>query len=474
MSSAQSWVGATAAAIAHAVRRGDAMASEVVDHHLRYIRATDARVSAFRVIRDVNARAEAEIVEDLPDLSGLALAGVPIAVKENVPVAGERVCLGSAATLRDTAEQDHETVRRLRGAGAVVVGLTRMPELGLFALTDDEDVATRNPWQLDRTPGGSSGGSAAAVAAGMVPIALGNDGLGSIRIPAACCGLVGLKPGRGVVPAGLSDHDWFGLVENGVLATTVEDSAIGFQVLAGRPVRKLPDPGRLRLAISTRSPLVGVSADKDNRQAVARAVRALVASGHSAQRAELYYPQKLGISTVATWLACAYRDASQFELEELQRRTRRHARLGSRLEPFVRQFDTDKWREHVLAWLERGGFDLLVTPVLAGAPPRAEGWARRGWRANLLASMRYAPYAAAWNVAGLPAIAVPAGIRRDGLPASVQIVGPPGSEELLLAVAGQIEAAAPWRRHAPGWPQSPEQPSETSQAADADSAAEPA
>ncbi|MGH3735956.1 MAG: amidase family protein, partial [Micromonosporaceae bacterium] len=255
-----SWVGVSAAALARAVRRGDASASEVVDQHLRHVAEHDGTLGAFRVVRTVNALAEAEIVDDLPDLSGLALAGVPIAIKENVAVAGERVCFGSAATLRDSADKDHETVRRLRGAGAVVVGLTRMPELGLFGTTDDQDVVTRNPWRLDRTPGGSSGGSAAAVASGMVPIALGNDGLGSIRIPAACCGLVGLKPGRGAVPAGLSDHDWFGLVSNGVLASTVEDAATGFAVLAGRVPVPLPEPGRLRIAVSLRSPLAGVRA----------------------------------------------------------------------------------------------------------------------------------------------------------------------------------------------------------------------
>ncbi len=447
-----SWVGMTAAAIANAVRRGDTSASEVVDQHLRHIGNVDGEVGAFRVVRTVDALAEAAIIEDLPDLSGLALAGVPIAVKENLPVVGERTCLGSAATLRAPAEEDHEVVRRARGAGAVVVGLTRMPELGLFATTDDEDVVTRNPWRLDRTPGGSSGGSAAAVASGMVPIALGNDGLGSIRIPAACCGLVGLKPGRGTVPANLSDHDWHGLVENGVLATTVEDSALGFAVLAGRAPRQLPEPGRLRLAVSVRSPLVGVSADRDAKQGVARAVRALVTSGHSAHRAELYYPQTLGVATIATWFACAALDAEPFDLAELQPRTRRHAVMGRKTQRLVRESDRQRWRDRVLGWLDDGGYDLLVTPILAGPPPRAQMWSRRSWQANLVGSMRYAPYAAPWNMAGLPAIAVPAGTRRDGLPVSVQIVGPPGSEELLLAVAGQIEAAAPWRQHAPGWP----------------------
>ncbi|MGH3737962.1 MAG: amidase family protein, partial [Micromonosporaceae bacterium] len=188
------------------------------------------------------------------------------------------------------------------------------------------------------------------------------------------------------------------------------------------------------------------------RQGVSRAVRALVGAGHSAQRAELYYPQTLGLSTMATWFAAAARDAEPFDTEELQPRTRRHVLLGRRSERFVRDADRQRWRERVVGWFEAGGHDLLVTPVLAGAPPRAEMWSRRGWQANLLGSMRYAPYPAPWNVAGLPAIAVPSGVRRDGLPAAVQIVGPPGSEERLLAVAAQLEQAAPWRTHAPGWP----------------------
>lgn len=451
-----SWVGATAASVARAVQRGDASATEVVDQHLRHIGATDVEVGAFRAVRTVSALAEAEIVDDLPDLGGLALAGVPIAVKENIPVVGERLCLGSAATLRDSADKDHETVRRLRGAGAVVIGLTRMPELGLFATTDDQDVVTRNPWRLDRTPGGSSGGSAAAVASGMVAMALGNDGLGSIRVPAACTGLVGLKPGHGVVPAGVSENDWYGLTENGVLATTVEDSAIGFALLAGRTPRRPPEPGRLRLGVSLRSPLLGVRADRDARQAVSRAVRALIASGHSATQAEMRYPQTLGPVTVAIWMAGAYRDASVFDVGELQPRTRRHVRLGRRVERLVREADRLRWRDSVLAWFENSGHDLLVTPMLAGPPPRAHNWSRKSWQSNVLSSMRYAPYAAPWNVAGLPAISVPSGIRRDGLPAAAQIVGPPGSEELLLAAAAQIEKAAPWPRHARGWPRLPQ------------------
>src|SRR3954452_15290402 len=225
------WVGHTAKQIARAVRRGDTTATQVVADHLEQIAISDPSLNAFRVVRAGEAIAEAEKVDDQEDLANLPLAGVPVAVKENTPVAGLPTWHGSAAARSAVAEVDHEVVRRLRGAGAVVVGITRMPEMGLWATTDDPDDATRNPWNLDRTPGGSSGGSAAAVAAGLVPIAQGNDGLGSLRIPAACCGLVGLKPGRGVVPCDLGVDNWFGLTEQGVLTTTVADAALGFSVL---------------------------------------------------------------------------------------------------------------------------------------------------------------------------------------------------------------------------------------------------
>ncbi len=158
-------VGATAKQIARAVRRGDTTATQVVADHLEQIAISDPEIKAFRVVRAGEAMAEAEKVDDQDDLSNLPLAGVPVAVKENTPVAGLPTWNGSARARTEVAEEDHEVVRRLRGAGAVVVGVTRMPELGLWPVTDDDEVATRNPWALDRTPGGSSGGSAAAVAA---------------------------------------------------------------------------------------------------------------------------------------------------------------------------------------------------------------------------------------------------------------------------------------------------------------------
>lgn len=452
----ETWVGATAKQIARGVRRGDVSATQVVADHLDYIRANDDQIRAFRQLRPGEAALEAAEVDNQEDLGHLPLAGVPIAVKENTAVAGLPTWNGSLAARSEIAEQDHEVVRRLRGAGAVIVGVTRMPELGLWGTTDDGTAVTRNPWNFGRTPGGSSGGSAAAVAAGLVPIAHGNDGLGSVRIPAACCGLIGLKPGRGTVPAQIGREDWFGLTENGILATTVADAAVGFAVLAGRTPSKLELPPRLRVAVSLRSPIAGSPADADNKAAVSTATHLLVESGHDTVSADPAYPIGLGLKGMATWFAAAWRDAEAagLALPSLQRRTRRHLRWGKWAwdRGYVKETDRLAFRASCEAFFADGKYDLLLTPALARTPLPARVWSDRSWLANLRANMRYAPFAAPWNISGFPALTVPVGVRPDGMPAAVQLVGPPGSELTLLAVAGQFEMVAPWQRHAPGFP----------------------
>jgi amidase len=451
----ETWVGATAKQIARAVRRGDVSATQVVADHLDYIRANDDQIHAFRQLRPAEAALEAAEVDNQEDLGHLPLAGVPIAVKENTAVAGLPTWNGSAAAKSAVSEEDHEVVRRFRGAGAVIVGVTRMPELGVWGTTDDSTAITRNPWNFDRTPGGSSGGSAAAVAAGLVPIAHGNDGLGSIRIPAACCGLIGLKPGRGTVPARLGREDWFGLAENGILASTVADAAVGFAVLAGRTPAKLELPPRLRVAVSLRSPVAGSRADEGNREAVRTATRLLMESGHDTVSADPAYPMKLGVKGLATWFAATWRDAEAAGLGDgLQARTRRHMRLGKWAwdKGYVREADRLNFRASCEAFFADGRYDLLLTPALAQTPLPARRWSERSWLANLRANMRYAPFAAPWNITGFPALTVPVGVRPDGMPAAVQLVGLPGSELTLLAVAGQFEMVAPWQRHAPGFP----------------------
>jgi amidase len=474
------WVGASAQQIARAVQRGDTLATTTVADHLEHARVADRVLTVVRVFRDGAALAEAEQVDELPDLGSQPLAGVPVLVSENTPVAGLRTWNGSPAARAPVAEQDHEIVRRLRGAGAIVLGLARTSELGLWPTTDDATGVTLNPWRSDRTAGGSSGGSAAAVAAGLVPLAHGTDGLGSVRIPAACCGVVGFKPGRGILPYGLGLSGWFGLAEHGVLATSVADAATAFQVMSGRSLAPDQDDGRLRIAISTRNPNRGQPPDPDTRDSVLRAARLLVADGHDAIRADPPHPARLTVITTAAWLAIAHleagptreaddptRDASDSTREaddtfpdrdedgdDLQPRTRRHAALGARAlrHGLVRDGERADWRDRCISWFADGRFDLLLTPALPGPPPPADVWSARSWRANVALTLRYAPYTALWNLAGFPAIVIPMGLRSDGLPASVQLVGPPGAEERLLAVAAQVELAAPWRPHAPTWP----------------------
>ncbi len=450
----ETWVGASAVQIARAVQRGDTTATAVAADHIEHARVADRVIGALRVIREAAALAEAEQVDELPDLANLSLAGVPVVVNENTPIVGLPTWNGSEAVRAPTAERDHEVIRRLRGAGAVVVGLSRMSELGLWPTTDDATAVTRNPWRSDRTAGGSSGGSAAAVAARIVPIAHGTDGLGSLRVPAACCGVVGFKPGRGVIAYDLGVSQWFGLAEHGILAAGVADAATGFAVLAGRSTTVPLSVGRVRVAVSARNPLHGSPPDAQVREALGDGARALVAAGHDAVRAEPPHPARLAITTMATWFAVAHREAAGVALESLQPRTRRHAVLGARAlrRGLVRDGERADWRDRYVTWFTDGGFDLLLTPALPGAPPAAAFWSHQPWRANMAAGLRWAAYAAPWNLAGLPALVLPMGVRTDGLPSSVQLVGPPGAEEVILAVATQLESTLPSPLQPPTWP----------------------
>ena len=368
----------TAVEVVTAVRRGELSAAAATEEALRRIGQRDGRIGAFQVVRTRRALDEARQVDERPDRASLALAGLPIAVKDNIPVAGEPMRDGSAASDPSPQAADHEVVRRLRAAGAVVVGLTRVPELCVFGATDSTFGVTRNPWDRARTPGGSSGGSAAAVAAGMVAAAHGNDGMGSIRIPAACCGLVGLKPGHGVVPSGIGDGSWFGMAENGPLATTVADCALLLSVMAGRPELAVPaEPGRLRVAVSTRAPSPLVRVDQAW-AAAARETGALLAeAGHTVTAAEPPYGQLTAPSEIVRWVAGTELDARLLARRSLlEARTRRHAaagRLALRL-GLPRETGRARWR----ATAERffAGHDVLVTPALAQPPIAAAAWGR--------------------------------------------------------------------------------------------------
>ncbi|MEU1498064.1 amidase family protein [Streptomyces sp. NPDC005732] len=443
-----SWAGRTATEIAAAVREKRISPREVVAEHLARIERLDAGIGAFRLVRSEAAMAEADAVAARPDLAGLPLAGVPVAVKDNLPVRGESCRQGSAATSDAAAEEDHVTVARLRAAGAVVVGLTNVPELCVFGTSDGVYGIVRNPWDPSRTAGGSSGGSAAAVAAGMVPLALGNDGMGSLRIPAANCGLVGLKPGHGTVPAGIGHGDWFGMAENGPLATTVADARLMLAVLSDtEAVRPSGNPAR-RIAVSVRSPLAGVTVDRPYATAAREAAALLAGAGHRVRRSDPPYPLWLGTTSLAHWTAGTAVDAADLDPRRLTRRTRAHAAVGRR---FVTGVRTGERREQLRARLTPffEEHDVLLTPALARRGPAAAAWHERGWLRNLLANTNYSPLTPPWNLTGWPAMAVPFGTLPGGAPCAVQLVGRPGSEAELLELAGQLEELRPWTRTAP-------------------------
>jgi amidase len=323
-----------------------------------------------------------------------------------------------------------------------------VPELCVYGATDSSFGITRNPWNLDRTPGGSSGGAAASVAAGMVAAAHGNDGMGSIRIPAACCGLVGIKPGLGVVPADLGNGSWFDMSENGPLATTVADCALVLSALAGRPeLAELADPRSLRIAVSTRNPIQGFRVDKSWAAAAAVAGGALREAGHTVRQANPPYGQRIGPAGIARWTSGTELDARALrDRSAMARRTRTHAAVGRLVlrAGYPKDKGRETWRRHADAFF--ADHDVLVTPALAQSPIRSIAWAERGWLANVLSNVRYAPFAAPWNLAGWPAMAVPTGIGADGMPRAVQLVGRPGSEATLLGLAAQLEQRRPWQR----------------------------
>ncbi|MEU6372720.1 amidase family protein [Streptomyces sp. NPDC046909] len=443
-----SWIGRTAAEIAAAVQEKRTTPREVVAEHLARIERLDGRVGAFRTVRAEAALAEADEVGARTDLAELPLAGVPIAVKDNLAVRGESKRIGSAATPDTPSAEDHVTVARLRAAGAVVVGLTNVPELCVFGTTEGVHGTARNPWDTSRTAGGSSGGSAAAVAAGLVPIALGNDGMGSLRIPAANCGLVTIKPGHGVVPAGVSDGDWFGMSENGPLATTVEDARLMLGILADSAFAPPSEAGMRKVAVSLRSPIAGIAVTKPYTTAARDAAEVLMKSGHQVRRADPPYPLSLSFTSLAHWTAGTSEDAQGLDPRLLTRRTRVHAAVGRR---FVKSVRTGQSREELRRRLEPffEEYDVLLTPALARRSPKSVPWHERGWLRNVLANTNYSPLTPPWNLTGWPAMAVPFGTLPSGAPSAVQLVGRPGSEALLLEVAERLEKLRPWQRTAP-------------------------
>jgi amidase len=447
------YVGQTAVGLSAAVRSGQASPVEVLDEHLERIAALDGRLGAFRVLRTEQVRAEARALEHRGDLAGLPLAGVPVAVKDNVDLAGLPTRNGSAATTDEPAPADAEVVRRLRDAGALLVGKTSVPELCLWPFTESAAFGVaRNPWSADHTPGGSSGGSAAAVAAAMVPIALATDGGGSIRMPASNCGLLGLKPGHGVVPFppdGVSS--WSRMSEFGPLATTVADLGLALDVLAATGAyRAVAPPERpLRIGVSAKPGVAGASVHPEVRAAMEATAQVLADAGHRVETTDP--PWRNGDAAPIlrrVFYGCA-EDADRLPWEALEPRTRAEARVGRMLRR-ARPAPTgppERVVDRYLAWF--ADHDVLLSPTLAAPPLRVGAYRGKSLARTILGMTGYMPFCPPLNLVGFPAASVPATTSADGLPLGVQLAAAPGGEGLLLSVARQLEIIRPWPRHAP-------------------------
>jgi amidase len=453
--------------LAALVRSGELSAGEVVQAALARIAELDPQINAFV---DVDAEGALATAAQIRPGDERPFAGVPIAIKNNRAVNGMRLTYASGLAAKHVADHDHNVTRRLRAAGFVVVGTTAMPEYGIVPTTESRLLGpTRNPWDTSRTSGGSSGGAAAAVAAGMLPIAHGNDGGGSTRIPAACCGLVGLKPQRNRISQAPELGESF-LSIDGVISRTVHDTARALDVLAGyelgdanwAPPPRAPfavtaseAPAPLRIGLAINPVLPDAPLHETVLTAARDTARLLESLGHAVEEAEPPWsdPSTLALFTLefATGLATAIawsgrvagREPAASDIEALSWNLYELARSTSAVDAAQAGAQLRAVARRVVSWLDR--YDMLLTPMLAEPPlplgeidadgPNPMGaFARAG---------AFTPFAAMYNVSGQPAITLPVA-EADGLPVGVQIASRPAAEGQLLALAAQLESAQPW------------------------------
>ncbi|HEV2075904.1 MAG TPA: amidase [Thermoleophilaceae bacterium] len=459
--------------LAALIRGGEVAARELVGASLERIEALDPTLNAFTTLDAERALATAEAIEAGDDRP---YAGVPIAIKDlGAPVEGIRLSMGTGLAGDYVPAYDAHLVRRIREAGFVIVGVTNTPEVGILPVTEPRRFGpARNPWDPGRTPGGSSGGAAAAVASGMVPVAHGSDGGGSIRIPAACCGLVGLKPARGRISMGPDVGDHL-LVTNGVLTRTVAETAAMLDLLAGyepgdatwAPAPSEPfaerarrEPGRLRIAVTT-TPPIEAPVDPACAHAVSEAGELLASLGHEVEEIA---PPWAGLDLLPAFAAVfgasvaatvAYagmvggRKPTEEAVEaltwELYSRSRGLDTLGFTLALAQLQLQT----RGIVSALRP--YDAVLTPSLAERPvPIGEIDSEAEDPAGTFArSGRFTPFTALFNATGQPAISLPLFQGEDGLPLGIQLAGRPAGEGPLLALAAQLEAARPWADRRP-------------------------
>lgn len=450
------------------VRQNEVSPTDLVDAHLARIERLNPQLDAYLTVAGEQARDAARLAEkalaDAPDAAALPpFLGVPISIKDLNDTAGIRTTHGTAEWHDRVPDHDEEIVARIRRAGFIILGKTNTPEFGSRSTTQTLAYPPgRNPWDTSRTPGGSSGGAGAAVAAGLGPVAHGSDGGGSIRIPSAWCGVFGIKPSRGRVPAAPAPQSWN--ATNGPIARTVADAAALLDVMAGpapgdvfvlpSPERPFVEavrtnPGPLRVAWST------VPADPDIavadawRDAVVDTVSLLQARGHTATEVTIPPIDVATLALIPASAVAARRDLPPVDTLDLTNRTLVElAGLATAKDLMAAEQELQRVTRAFAEWFQ--DFDVLLTPTVTGPPP-AIGERVMGDEdfAGMLDLMKLVAFTPTWNMTGQPAVAVPAGLDADKLPVSVQIVGRHGAEATIISLAGQLEADRPWQHLRP-------------------------
>jgi amidase len=456
---------AGAAHVAGMVRAREVSPNELLDLYLERISRIEPKLNAFRVVLPEQARADAKRAEErLASGDEAPLLGVPVAIKDNVDYAGEVTTHGTAA-YGEAAVEDSLTVCKLREAGATIIGKTNLPELAFYGFTESPTWGdTRNPWDASRTCGGSSGGSGVATAAGMCAIAHATDGAGSIRWPAAYCGLFGLKPQRNRVSLSPDREHWYGLAVSGCVSRTVIDTALYLDVMSGaekgdfespppleRPLVEAArsSPGKLRIACTTKT-VLPVRKAPEVLAAYEETVGLLRELGHEVEEQAPHYGPLLTEFYPLYFRGMRDEGLSLPHPERLSAQTQGLMRLGGLFSD--RRLAKVRDRMPAMASRIQGmfkDFDLLITPATAQLPVKIGHWRGKGALRTINGMSNVYPYGAAWNYTGQPAAAVPAGFTDSGLPRSVMLVGRPNDEATLISLAAQLEAERPWADRTP-------------------------
>lgn len=454
---------------------GETTSAELVRRTLHAIAASQSTLNAFRVIfTEAALAAAAEADRRRASGQRAPLLGIPIAITDDTDVAGVATSFGTTGYV-EPAGNHAELVRRLKAAGAVIVGKTNCCEFGQWPFTSGPGFGyTRNPWSRAYSPGGSSGGSAAAVAAGLVTAAIGSDGAGGVRIPAAWTHLVGIKPQRGRISTGPQPEAFNGLTVHGVLARTVEDAALVLDAVSGNTDNELhrpapttvfdhvgTAPGQLRIALSTGLPFSGfpVQLDPQIEAALRRTADQLRLLGHVVVPGNPDYGMRSSWNFLSRATAGVLAVAQDFEHVTLDPRTLVNMRTGRLLSQTVlRKARTNETRDRARVGSIFRLVDVVLAPTTAQPPQPVDAFDDLGSWQTYRATIDMCPFTWPWNLLGWPSINVPAGFTSSGLPIGVQLMGPADSEGLLVSLAAELEGVTGWaaRQPTPWWHTEPD------------------